>query len=297
MKRFVSLFLCFIVVAFSAITVFGAEEEETIPIPERPEEFYIIDQPGVLTKRACNNIIRKGNRLFATTGAQVVVIVVDENNDVELGLLAQQMLERWEIGAYDRDNGFVMAIDFQRGRASYAVGDGLSEVLTTSVVTKLITDYELGDGYAEGNYVMVVSSLYNDIESLIYSYYSGSLSEWDGKTYNFKAGYEVEEVDNTLMYAAVGAGVVVLLFVIVIIIAICHNKKKDKMSALEEEDECSEEEAVLATETEDMGDVAEKPEEIDGAAEEYITDEGEYNTEEGEYNTDSDAESYNGSED
>lgn len=286
MKKIVSLFLCFMMVAFSAITVFGAEEEETIPIPERPEELYIIDEPGVLTKRTYNSIIKKGNSLFAITGAQVVMIIVDEDNEVELGLLAQQMLERWEIGAHDRDNGFVIAIDFKRGRASYAVGEGLAQVLSKSEVTKIITDHTLGDNYAAGKYSAVASSLYSDIQAAIYTYYGTSILEWDGETYHYKAGYEVEETDNTMLFAGSGAAIVVLFFVLVIVSSIRHNKRMDEIAGLEKEGGYSDEEEDSAVaEAEEASEVSAEPE--SDYAEDYITDEGEYNTDEGQYNTES----------
>ncbi len=290
MKRFISLFLCVVVMCFSAVAVLGAEAEETIPIPERPEEFYIIDQPGVITERAYRNIIRKGDRLFAITGAQVVIVIVDENNKVELGLLAQQILERWEIGAYERDNGFVIAIDFNRGRASYAVGEGLSQLFTANEVVKLITNYELGDGYAAGNYVNVVNSLYNDVETAIYEYYEVNSGDWDGTTYLFQAGYEVEEEDNSLLTVCISAAGLVLFFLIVIISAICHNKRMSKIRGYEKEGGYSDEEdePELTFEAENIGEVEdnsnEESEEVQ--EEEYCTDEGEYNTDEGEYCTD-----------
>lgn len=295
MKRFISLILCIVVASFASVTAFGAKEEETIPIPDRPEDIYIIDAPGVLNKRAYNNIIRKGNRLFAMTGAQVVVVIVDEDNEVELGLLAQQILERWEIGSHERNNGFVIAIDFDRGRASYAVGEGLSELFTATEVTKLITSYELGDGYAEGNYTMVVSSLYNELESSICDYYGIVYSDWDGETYSYPAGYEVEEEDNTLIYSAIGAGTLVLFFVLVIISSICHNKKMAEISGFEKEGGYSDEEenetAELSAESENIGDI-EPSAENEATEEEYSRNEGEYNTDEGEYNTDVNEESY-----
>ncbi|MBR4071065.1 MAG: TPM domain-containing protein [Clostridia bacterium] len=292
MKRFISFIACIAVMYVLTITVFGASEEETIPIPEMPEDIYIIDEPGALTKRASMNIVRKGNQLFAITGAQVVMVIVDENNDIELGLLAKQILERWEIGSHERDNGFVIVIDFNRGRASYAVGEGLSELFTTSEVTKLITAHDIGNGFADGNYVMVASALYNDIEKSIYNYYGTYIDSWDGKTYHFKAGYEVEDSNGDMLKAGISALGLVLFFALVIVSSIRHNKKMSRIRGYEKEGGYSDEEEETAENADEPKDSFEEQE----AQEEYVTDVGEYNTNEGEYNTEVDAESYNSSE-
>jgi len=289
MKRLISLFLCLSVVFCTVITALGAkEEEETIPIPEMPEDIYLVDEAGVMTTRSARNVARRGNILFARTGAQVVLYIVGEDNDVELGLLAQEILERWQIGSYERDNGFVLVIDFERGRASYAAGEGLADVMTDSVVMQLITNYEIGDGYADGNYVMVASSLYNDVIATLCAHYGIPMLDWDGKTYGFKAKYEVEpESDYTLVTAAAGAGLILLFFVLIVVSSIRHNKKMREIAGYEKEggygDE--EEEDRLEAEAENMEDT--EPEE------DYETEEGEYNTDEGEYNTDADVASYN----
>ena len=149
MKRFISLFFA-VLIAFCC-TVSSAAEEETLPIPERPENFYIIDESGLLDKRTIDALQKKGDALFAVTGAQVVFIVVAEDDKTDLGELAQQTLEVWELGSYERDNGIVVTMNFNRGRVSYAVGDGITDLYNTATMQELITSHHVGDYFAKAS--------------------------------------------------------------------------------------------------------------------------------------------------
>ncbi len=281
------------VVSLSIVpSVSAAEDEETLPIPERPRNFYIIDQSGQLDERTADAILEKGDSLFAVTGAQVVFIIVAEDDKTDLGELARQTLEFWQLGSYERDNGLVMTISFERGRVSYAVGEGLSQLYTDSVMQELITDNSVGDYFADGKYDRAVLSLYNDIMLTIQEYYDTDVSYWDGNTYVYEAKYEHEFDYKLFIYPAV----ILLFFVIVIVSAVRHNRKMRDIAG-EAEEEYYEDEAEFCCETENIGDIEaceelSEKEDTETPEDSYDTEEGEYNTEEGEYITTVSTDSY-----
>lgn len=268
MKRFVSLIFSVLMILSCAFSVLAADEKETLPIPERPENLYIIDESGLLDKRTIDAVLEKGDAMFAVTGAQVVFIVVAGEDKTDLGELAAQTLDVWQLGSYERDNGIVVTMNFERGRLSYAIGEGISQLYNDATMQTLLTSHHIGDYFAEEQYDRAVLAMYNDIYRNIQEYYEIQASFWDGTTYLYEAKYE-HEIDYK-PYIIGGAAVVVLLVVVVILI--CHGAKHKDEDDFEEE----------ASD--------------DAATEEYNTDEGDYNKDEGEYNTDPDAESYSEAE-
>ena len=280
MKRLICLIFA-VIISLSMVTVSFAEDAETLPIPERPEDFYLIDYSGLLDKRTSDAILEKGDALFAVTGAQVVFIVVGEDDKTDLGELAQQTLEFWELGSYERDNAIVVTMSFDRGRVSYAVSEGLLELYPDSEMQALITSHHVGDYFAEKQYDRAVLAMYNDIYLKIQEYYDIDVSYWDKTTYVYEAKYD-HEFDYMTLVPPAGAVVILIIF---IANAIRHNKKMEEIEG-EVGDEAAEDFADI-TEGEASEETAENDDPADSEESEggYNTDEGEYNTDEGEYNT------------
>ncbi len=273
------------------VTGVSAEDAQTLPIPERPEAFYIIDESGLLDKRTIDAIMEKGDALFAVTGAQVVIIITGEDDKTDLGELAQQTLEFWELGSYERDNGIVITMSFDRGRVSYAVGEGLSSLYSDSAMQQLITSHRVGDYFAKEQYDRAVLAIYNNIYVKIQEYYEIDVSYWDGTTYVYEAKYDYEFDYKPVIGVAAG----VIFGIAVIVSAIRHNKKMEDIvgevgdEADEDFEDSPADEMAEDVPSEDMDDAF--SEEV-VPEEEYNTDEGEYNTDEGEYSTSVEAKSY-----
>ena len=116
---------------------------------------YVYDHCGVMTARTMEHIDAMNVSLFAQTGAQIVVQIVDSTNGVDIIRYAEELGNRYGVGSEQLDNGLVIVLaleDISQGGllGDYGVsgGDGLyryGEELTNMLYYYMEEDFAAGD--------------------------------------------------------------------------------------------------------------------------------------------------------
>ena len=71
---------------------------------------YVMDGEGVISNKTMAYVDSMNASLFAQTGAQIAVTVVDTTGDTEIGDYAQQEFERLGVGARETNNGVLLVL-------------------------------------------------------------------------------------------------------------------------------------------------------------------------------------------
>ena len=71
---------------------------------------YVSDSENVISSRTMSHIESLSPSLFAQTGAQIAVIVVDTTGDTDIGDYARQEFERLGVGARETNNGVLLVL-------------------------------------------------------------------------------------------------------------------------------------------------------------------------------------------
>ncbi len=85
----------------------GADEASTTVVGSYR---YVIDSEGVISDKTMAYIDSMNMSLFAQTGAQIAVIVVDTTGSTEIGDYTQQEFERLGVGAKETNNGVLLVL-------------------------------------------------------------------------------------------------------------------------------------------------------------------------------------------
>ena len=178
---------------------------------------YVYDQESVLSADTCARIDGLNASLFAQTGAQIVVEVIDSTGSTDIGAYTQQEFDRLGgIGSRERNNGILLVLalenyyngqpdgDFYIGWGSGLEGEGnsLSSILNSNMEAPFSKkDYDMAvrktvdalvDFLAEGygvtvkeNYIPPVPqayTTYGDYYPQSYGYFEPSLGSLLGGT-------------------------------------------------------------------------------------------------------------------
>lgn len=71
---------------------------------------YVYDTEGVITEATKSYIENMNASLFAQTGAQIVVDVLDTTGSTDIGVYTQQKFEQLGIGSSERNNGILLVL-------------------------------------------------------------------------------------------------------------------------------------------------------------------------------------------
>ena len=85
----------------------GADEASTTIVGSYR---YVMDSEGVISDKTMAYIDSMNMSLFAQTGAQIAVIVVDTTGSTEIGDYTQQEFERLGVGAKETNNGVLLVL-------------------------------------------------------------------------------------------------------------------------------------------------------------------------------------------
>ena len=117
---------------------------------------YAYDYAGVLTDGTMEHIDAMNASLFAQTGAQILVDVVNSTGGVDIMDYAVDLGNTYGVGSAERNNGVVMLLALDnisqsglQGDYCVAVGTGLEEYADDFVS---LQSYYLESDFAAGNY-------------------------------------------------------------------------------------------------------------------------------------------------
>ena len=116
---------------------------------------YVYDYSGVMTDKTMKYIDAMNASLFAQTGAQIMVQIVDSTDGTDIIQYAEDLGNEYGVGSAERDNGLVIVLALEDisqggllGDYGIAIGNGLyhyGEELTNMLYYYMEDDFAAGD--------------------------------------------------------------------------------------------------------------------------------------------------------
>lgn len=142
-------------------------------LPEPNDDFYVLDQSGILSTDTKDYIIAQNKLLYDATGAQIVVLTEDFVPDGKLELYAYNIFNKWEIGSKDKNNGILLLISIGDDDYWCMQGEGLEKTLTSGQIGNILEEY-LEPDFAKQNYDAGVKKVFDALLSEVGDIYGYS---------------------------------------------------------------------------------------------------------------------------
>ncbi len=180
MKKIILLVLIFFSIVGS--NVFAAT---TTYRPTR--EFYINDFADIITSNVEKLIYTRASAIERKTTAQVVVVTVPDLEGEDIGKYAYRLYSDWRIGDSRDNNGVLILISKAQRKIKIEVGYGLSGVLNSAKVNRII-DGVAKEALKRNDYNTAVKNLVYEIQGVIYYKYGieGGFDNYASDSYNLK---------------------------------------------------------------------------------------------------------------
>ena len=187
---------------------------------------YVYDYAGVLTDETMAHIDAMNASLFAQTGAQILVDVVNSTGGVDIMDYATDLGNTYGVGSAERNNGVVMLLALDnisqgglRGDYCVVVGTGLESHADDFVS---LQSYHLEEDFAAGDYDAGVEKTFDAFIDWFADFYGVTIREGYipavRETYSSGSGYYTET--HGYVAPALGSlvyGVVMLLVVLLVL--------------------------------------------------------------------------------
>ncbi|MDI6605055.1 MAG: TPM domain-containing protein [Thermoanaerobacteraceae bacterium] len=177
----VMLFLMFLQVVYSA---------PNIP-PKPSSKNYVYDYAGLINPDDSAQIKKIGNAIESASGAQVVVVTVNDIGEYPIEDYALQLFRNWGIGQKDKNNGVLLLVDKKRllegksGKVRIEVGYGLEGAIPDSVAGSILDDYVL-PSWDKKNYSEGILNGYKAISAKVAKEYNININEFNTDNYAVK---------------------------------------------------------------------------------------------------------------
>ena len=149
MKRVFCKIVLILSVVFLVFPVDCFAAAAKIPSPSR--QFYVYDEPGVLSLSTEDHIITENEKLEARCGAQIVVACVKTTGNLDIADYTYKLFNKWEIGSKKEQNGVLILLSVEENDYFALQGRGLENLLSAGTL-KLMLDDCLEPHFAAGEY-------------------------------------------------------------------------------------------------------------------------------------------------
>jgi Domain of unknown function (DUF477). len=119
-------------------------------IPPKPSQYdYVYDYAKLMNQSDIETIRSIGKEIEDLSGAQIIVVTVDDIGNYQISDYALNLFRSWGIGQKDKNNGVLLLIDKKRlleglsGKVYISVGYGLEGAIPDSVAGRVLDDYVL----------------------------------------------------------------------------------------------------------------------------------------------------------
>ena len=218
MKKLVSILLA----ALFALTLTAS----AATIAKPGEDFYYLDQPGVLTEETKAEIYYNNVALEKACGGQIVVAVVNTLGNMTEDEYAYRMINEWQVGDSERQNGIVMLLAIQEDTYYTTVGAGIERFLEAADISDINYEY-LEPDFAARDYDAGVSKTFRALFDRVADYYNADAAYTDGATLLRMYESEYANAGNYGGYAPTherreeGSGLGMIILIVLIIVLLC----------------------------------------------------------------------------
>ena len=145
------------------------------PSLQPTDTFYVYDGAQVLSDSTENDILAKNATLYSASGAQIVVVTVNDTEGYSCEEYAYELANSWGIGDATKNNGVLLLLDIEGQDYQCIQGRGLENYLPTTTLSRILRK-ELEPDFAAGTYDAGVAktfeALYGEVAA-IYGVTSG----------------------------------------------------------------------------------------------------------------------------
>lgn len=127
---------------------------------------YLNDYAGILKAPEKAEIRGKLERFEQNTGAEVVVVIVQDMQGLDSSTYAVELFEEWGIGKKGEDNGLLLLLSMEERAWRIEVGYGLEPVITDSVAGR-IGRQKLVPEFQQENYAVGINAVVDELEKYI----------------------------------------------------------------------------------------------------------------------------------
>ncbi|MDE4542307.1 TPM domain-containing protein [Thermoanaerobacterium sp. R66] len=172
---------------FFPILIFGQIFAATIP-PKPSQYDYVYDYAKLMSQNDIDTIRNIGKEIENLTGAQIIVVTVDDIGDYQISDYALNLFRNWGIGQKDKNNGVLLLVDKKRlleglsGKVFISVGYGLEGAIPDSVAGRILDDYVLPK-WNDKDYSGGIVEGYKAIATLVAKEYNVDLKNVDQSQY------------------------------------------------------------------------------------------------------------------
>lgn len=167
MKRFVTSFITKL--GLISLFLVWANPVYAMDIPQPNSSFYVFDQADLISTSVELEIIEISETLEKESGAQIVVVTLDNLSGYDLEQYSVQLFREWGIGNVDKNNGVLIILAVEERDVRIEVGYGLEGAIPDSVAGRILDEamlpnLEVGDydtAFLE-TYQLVVSRVMNE---------------------------------------------------------------------------------------------------------------------------------------
>ena len=127
-----------IIIIFLLFLLFSSK---SLAIVRPTTDFYVNDYANLLNSETKNYIISTNKKLYAQTGAQIVVVTVPNLEGRTLEEYATQLFREFGIGDKTKNNGVLLLLALEERQFRVEVGYGLEGILTDAKTGRIQDQY------------------------------------------------------------------------------------------------------------------------------------------------------------
>ena len=133
-------------------------------------DFYVNDNAGVLSSSTEQDIVEKNDALYAASGAQIVVVTVNDTEGLGAAEYSYQLANDWGIGSARENNGVLLLLSIGEQDYQCIQGSGLEDTLPTMTLSRILQE-DLEPDFAAGDYDAGVQKTFNALYEQVCSIY------------------------------------------------------------------------------------------------------------------------------
>ena len=143
------------------------------------EDYYYLDQAGVLSDALCGEIFFSNQLLDEACGAQFVVVTLKTTGSTAIDDYANELFNTWDIGDSKRQNGFLLLLAIDDDNYYAVPGTGLQTKLTAGRLNAYFDDY-LETDFAAKRYESGVKKFFEAVFARIADTYNAEVTTDQG---------------------------------------------------------------------------------------------------------------------
>ena len=127
-----------IVMFFIAVSILKVD---SVSVVNPTSDFYVNDYANILDRETKNYIISTNKSLYSQTGAQIVVVTVQNLGGQSLEEYSTELFRKFGIGDKNKNNGVLLLLALEERQFRIEVGYGLEGILPDGKTGRIQDEY------------------------------------------------------------------------------------------------------------------------------------------------------------